>query len=99
MAYSDQAALAVNETFRARVQLAAVRAARLVRAQVQDENAESSSVFRQRQELALKILRQPDVFTDTLAWALAADPTISLASTDNELQSNVNQILANLSIT
>lgn len=97
MAYADQAALAVSDTFRARVQLATVRAARTVRVTPWDEGTESSTVYKQKQALALKILNDPSLMVPTVAWALASDSAISLATSDNDLQSAVNDILINLS--
>lgn len=87
MALIDQAQLASDGTFRARVQVALVAAA----LEVVGESADTPSSFA-RQTLGLKVLTDPDTVTPRFAWAVVANPAITADSSDNDIAYTITTV-------
>lgn len=46
---------------------------------------------RLRHALSANVLRDPDAWSSTFAWAVAANPAVSYTSTDSDIQYTVNE--------
>ena len=90
MAFVDQYALATDTTFGQRVQVAMMTAA--VQVAAETEGADET-VYDKRQQLATKVLQSGGVATlQWFIWAVVANPVITGASTDSDLQFTVNSV-------
>lgn len=85
--YTNQAALAVNPTFIERVELAAVSAALDVYNEAPGTTGHSA-----RAAMARQVVESPDPWARVLAWGVAADVSISAATTDTALKSRIAAI-------
>lgn len=89
MAYTDQATLARDVTFRDRVTVAYLNAATTIAGEAQA--SQDDVVYAKRQGLAGEILRNPLDWVDEFTWGLLSfDTTITAAITDAQLQTKVN---------
>lgn len=90
MAYVDQYALAVDATFLHKVQVAVTIAAK----DVQGEPIGSRTATHQakRQQLARGIILSPTQYTERFGWLVAANPVITGASADGDIQFTVNSV-------
>ena len=91
MGYLEQAVLARNPVFRDRVRVAAVTAAEQIGGESQGDM--TVAVYEKRQRLAASINStggegQVGVF----AWGVAANPVITMDSSDSDIQFTVNSI-------
>jgi hypothetical protein len=89
MSLQDQAALATFPTFRDRVLIAAVQAARDVQAEEPSGDQRKDDL---RSSLATNVLGDPEGYADRFAWATAANVAITFASTDSDIQFTVNSL-------
>jgi hypothetical protein len=106
MAYTDQAALAVDATFKSKISIAIAKAA--VAVQNEDisqlfaaQGGSVQSLHSLRAGLAQAVLFDSATWTARFAQAVAADPNtagISGSSTDNDLQFTVNAIFSAMAI-
>lgn len=87
MALIDQAQLASDGSFRARVQVALVAAA----LDIVGESSDTPSSYA-RQLLGLKILTDPDSMTPRFTWAVVANPAISAESSDNDIAYTITTV-------
>jgi hypothetical protein len=87
MALYDQAQLASDGVFRARVQVALVAAA----LQVVGEDSTTPSSY-ERQVLGVKVLTDPDVMTPRFAWAVAANPAVTADSADDDIAYTITTV-------
>lgn len=85
----EAAALARYDPFRDRVLVAVVQAARDVSSEATSDNPD---IDRLRQALAVKVINQPEQYAERFAWAVIANPAITLAATDSDLQYTVNSV-------
>ncbi|MER7063967.1 hypothetical protein, partial [Streptomyces albidoflavus] len=95
MAFADQVALAKDETFRARVRMAAVSAAIQVAGEAQDTL--QAPAYIKRQQLATRVLTtaghgERGEVLEMLVWAVAQNVAISAASSDGDIQFTVNSV-------
>jgi hypothetical protein len=91
MAFTDQAALAADVTFRARVMIASIVAAKAVMAEAfAGPGHENYHVL--RQQLAQGVLNTPAAYTDRFALAVASNSAIDANSDDGSIQFTVNQV-------
>lgn len=90
MGYTEQAALAADQTFRDRVRVALATAA----VQVMGEaKAEYSDVqYGKRQALAYAVLQAAasGAWLEAFVWAVVANPGVTAAATDQDIQFSVN---------
>ena len=97
MGYTEQAALAADQTFRDRVRVALATAA----VQVMGEAKETYSdvQYGKRQGLAFDVLRTAasGVLLEAFIWAVVANAAITGASTDQDIQFTVNSTWDDLS--
>lgn len=91
MAYVDQYDFATTGDFLKRVQVAMAVSSRSVFTGPKDP---SDNVYGKRTALALRILHTPNVELDAFRWALAADATVTAATTDAQLQTKVDAIFS-----
>ncbi len=87
MTFVQQATLAADTTFIARVTQAAVTAGKDIQAEVG-----STPGHVKRTDYALQVLRSPQVFGPLFAQGVASNPAISGASTDSDIQFTVNSL-------
>jgi hypothetical protein len=93
VAYTDQATLAKDATFRGRVQVAIVTAA----SQIVGESATGDNeVEDKRQYLGIQVLNDSTSFVDRFTWAVVANPAITQASSDNDIQFSVNAAFSDM---
>jgi hypothetical protein len=85
MAFTDQAALAVDPTFRQKVTIAAVTAAKAVMAEAY-AGPGHENYHTMRQQLAQGVLNTPVAYTDRFALAVASNPAIDATSDDGGIQ-------------
>lgn len=90
MAYTDQATLAGDATFRNRVCVAHVISAVNVAGEAQ--GGTSNAIYRKRQVLATDIASHPTKWLDAFVWCVAADTTISGASSDSTIQNRCDAV-------
>jgi hypothetical protein len=90
MAFTDQAALADDETFRTRVRVALATAAVQVMGEATDGHTDAQ--YGKRQELAFDVLRAAaeGPLLEAFVWAVVANPAVTNASTDSDIQFTVN---------
>jgi hypothetical protein len=90
LAFTDQAALAADDTFRDRVRVAVATAAVQVMGEAID--AYSDTHFGKRQALAYQVLQTAaaGAMLEAFVWATVANPAINTDSTDSDLQFTVN---------
>jgi hypothetical protein len=90
VAYTDQAALAVDVTFRSRVRVALATAA--VQVMGEDAAGYSDSEYGKRQALAYEVLRSAagGMWLETFVWATVQNAAITGASLDSDIQFQVN---------
>lgn len=94
MTYTDQAALAINTTFRDRIKMSLVTAARIV---VQDPTPDGlQNAYHERRKFAIGILKDPNSLVESASWSLASVPSITAATSDAALQAAVNTFLLSL---
>lgn len=89
MSLQDQAALATFPTFRDRVLIATVQAARDVAAEAPSGDQRKDDL---RSSLATNVLADPEGYASRFAWAVAANVAITFASTDSDIQFTVNSV-------
>lgn len=75
---AKQTALAVNQVFRSRVQMAMVTAAKMIQGEA--KGAQSEIVWQKRQQLSGRVLNQAQAYVDRFAWAVAANTAITTAT-------------------
>ena len=92
MAYTDQATLAKDSTFRDRVRVATVVAAVAIGGESQ--GGMDSTVYQKRQQLASQVLLAAGggSWLDVFAWATTQNAAISGSSLDSDIQFTVNSI-------
>jgi hypothetical protein len=96
MAFSDQAALAVDAAFQAKVRVALVTAA--VDVMGEDKTGMSDAKYGKRQALAYAVLQSGGASqTERFAWAVAANVAVSSGSTDSDIQFTVNSVWDDMS--
>lgn len=89
MSLNDQAQLATFPTFRERVLIATVQAARDVAAEEPSGDARKDDL---RSTLATNVLNDPEGYMDRFAWGTAANVAITYESTDSDIQFTVNSM-------
>lgn len=89
MALIDQATLAEDATFVARVQMAAVQAALQI---VGEDGTGDPALSYRRQSLGITVLQRPVEMALRFAWAVAANPVITTDSSDSDIQYTVTTI-------
>lgn len=89
MAFADQAALAVNPDFRAKVTMAMIVAAVDISAEAPGDDP---AVALRRAELAFLVLQRPTDFIDRFAFVVASNVAISASSNDGDIQYTVNSV-------
>ena len=97
MAYTDQAALAADQTFRDRVRVALATAAVQVMGEAQA--AYSDEHWGKRQSLAYEVLRAAasGAWLEAFVWATVQNAAITGASLDSDIQFQVNAAWDDLS--
>lgn len=90
MSLYDQAQLATFPTFRERVLIATVQAAKDVAAEAPSGDQRVDDL---RNSLAINILNDPEGYMDRFSWAVAANPAITYASNDGDIQFTVNSVI------
>lgn len=97
MAYSDQAALAANQTFRDQVRVALATAA--IQVMGEDQAAYSDTKFGKRQALAYEVIRAAfdGAWLEAFVWAVAQNGAITSTSLDSDIQFQVNAVWDDLS--
>lgn len=92
MAYTDQAALAADQTFRDKVRVALATAA--VQVMGEDKAAYSDTHFGKRQDLAYRVLQAAadGALLEAFVWATVANPEVTAASPDDTFQYQVNTV-------
>lgn len=89
MALLDQAELASDGTFRARVQSAIVAAALEIVGE--DASADEAASLR-RQSLAVAILNAPDNYVGRFAWAVSSNPAVTTDSADGDIAYTISTV-------
>lgn len=90
MAFTDQAALAIDTAFRARVRVAIVTAAKDV---MGETPTGSDAKFGKRAGLARLVLADGgQLMLEPFAWAVVANAAISSGSSDSDIQFTVNSV-------
>lgn len=90
MAFADQMTLARDETFRDRVTIAVLTAAKDITAE--SVTPASIGYHQQRQGLAFAMIQQPNAAADRFAYLVATNVAITAASSDNDIQFTVNSL-------
>jgi hypothetical protein len=90
VAYTDQATLADDPTFRSKVRVALATAA--VQVMGESKAAYSDTRFGKRQDLAYRVLQAAanGALLEAFVWATVANVAISGASTDSDIQFTIN---------
>lgn len=90
LAFTDQAALAANSTFRDRVRVAVATAA--VQIMGEAEGSYSDTHFGKRQSLAYQVLQTAasGALLEAFVWATVANAAVTDASSDSDIQFTVN---------
>jgi hypothetical protein len=89
MALIDQANLAVDPAFMARVQMAIVQAALQI---VGEELGEDPDLSYRRQSLGINVLQRPAEMAPQFSWAVAANPAITTEATDGDIQFTITTV-------
>lgn len=89
MTLHDQAELAQFKGFQDRVLVAAVQAARDVAAEAPSGDPRKDEL---RATLATNLLASPESYAERFSWAVAANGSISFASSDSDIQWTVNSL-------
>ncbi len=84
MALIDVAALAADTTFRSKITAGIARKAAEIGSLVLQMDS-PTAIDKQRLILARQVLQDSATWTDSFAWVLAADSSISGASTDDSI--------------
>lgn len=95
MSFATQAALAIDETFRLKVRVAMVTAAKDVMGEA--KGSLSDTVFAKRQTFAYQVISNSAGYLDRFAWAVVSNAAITGASTDGDIQFTVNSLWDDLS--
>lgn len=92
MAYTDQATLAIDATFRDRVRVALATGAVQIMGEAQD--ARSDAEYGKRQDLAHQVLTSAasGVLLDAFVWATVTNAAITGASNDGDIQFQINAV-------
>lgn len=91
MTFAESAALANDVAFQDRVLLAAVRAAVSVASEEVGE-LPYYDTYLARAGLSREVLTKPEEFRAPFAWAVAANPAITSASLDSDIEFTVNSL-------
>lgn len=91
MAFADQAVLAADTAFQARVRVAVETAAEDIAAEA--KGSQDDVIYGKRQALASTVLTSAgqDLLL-AFVWAVVANPVITSGSTDSDLQFTVNSV-------
>lgn len=89
MPLADQAQLASFPPFRDRVLIATVQAAKDVASEAPSGDQRTDDL---RSSLATNVLSDPEGYATRFSWAVAANPAITFASTDSDIQFTVNSV-------
>lgn len=97
MAFTDQATLADDITFRSRVRVALATAA--VQVMGEAKAAYSDEHFGKRQSLAYEVLRAASsgMYLEAFVWATVQNAAITSSSLDSDIQFQVNAVWDDLS--
>lgn len=90
MSLVQQYSVATDETFRQRVQVAMVIAARDIQGEA--IGAVSVAHYQKRQQLARSIILGPLGYVERFAWLCAANPGLIGTPTDSDIQFTVNTV-------
>lgn len=92
MAFTDQAALAVDTTFRSKVRVAVMTAA--VQIMGESHSGLEDQHFNKRQSLAYQVILSAGAnpYLDMFAWAVVTNTAITSSSTDSDIQFTVNSV-------
>jgi hypothetical protein len=93
MALLDQANLAADTTFIARVQMAIVTAALQI---VGEDPGSDVDVSYRRQSLGINVLGDPAGHAARFAWAVASNPVITADATDSDIAYTITTIWSDL---
>lgn len=90
MAYADQAALAADVAFQAKVRVALATAA--VQVMGESKSSMTDEKFGKRQDLAYQVLiaGASGVWLEAFVWATVANAAITSGSSDGDIQFTVN---------
>lgn len=88
MAFTDQMTLAVDQTFKDRVTMAALIAAQQIASEAVAAN--QLQYHTQRQNLAFAVINDPTGMASRFAYSVAANPAITSESSDSDIQFTVN---------
>lgn len=93
MGFTEQAALAQDETFRAKVRIALMTA--VISVMGEAEGAFSSTEYGKRQTLAFDVLKAAGggILLEAFSWGVAANPAVTASSTDSDIQFTVNSLI------
>jgi hypothetical protein len=86
MALIDQADLAQDSTFLARVQMAMVQAALQI---IGEDPGTDAALSYRRQSLGVTVLQRPAEMAPRFAWAVAANVAVTADSVDGDIQFTV----------
>jgi hypothetical protein len=89
MAFADQYALGVDPAFRARVEMALIKASTAVMAEVQNVDGHDL-----RATYATYALNNPASASGPMAMAVAGNPAITAESVDGDLEFTVNSLFS-----
>lgn len=92
MAYTDQATLAADETFRGRVRVALASAAVAIAGEAQDSRSDTE--YGKRQGLAYDVIRAAFAgsWLEAFVWGVVQNTSVTGASSDNDIQFTVNSV-------
>lgn len=90
MSFTDQATLAADTSFQLKVRVAVVTAAKDVMGE--DKGSMSDTVFGKRQQFAFQVINSSLGYLDRFVWAVVANPVITNASSDSDIQFTVNSL-------
>lgn len=93
MAFADQAALADDDAFRARVRVALMTAA--VDVSGESVGGMSATKYAKRQILAYEVLKSAagGPHLEAFTWGVAANPAVTSGSNDGDIQFTVNSLI------
>lgn len=90
MSYTDQGTLAADTSFQLRVRVAVVTAAKDVMGEA--KGSMTDTVFNKRQQFAYQVINSSLGYLDRFVWAVVANPVITNASVDSDIQFTVNSV-------
>jgi hypothetical protein len=93
--FPDSADLAANPAFLRRVTVAMVTAALAV-AQEAQTPVPTADYWRLRRALSVNVLTDPDAWASKFAWAAATNVSITVESSDSDVQWTVNAVWASM---